>query len=169
MIGRVEGNPRIVGWILAACSSRWRFAGTGTAGAARRGAWSSQGWSSAPGPTTSTRVGWITLTLLGAADARVHRHRFRGANGARSRSGVGATKLAIAGAAIGTLAGLSCGDSGPAGRPFVGAVIGECCRTAMEPGDARGICHVARTAVRHARKIALAFAMIGSSRLAYFV
>ena len=82
----------------------------------------------------------------------------------------GASKLAIWGAALGTLGGLFLGFAGLILGPFVGAVIGEYYatrewRVASKVGLATWIGLVVGTAL----KIALAFGMVGIFALAWFI
>jgi hypothetical protein len=85
-----------------------------------------------------TRVGWGTLAVLGALTAASFAVEFAATMlGARR---VGASKLALLGAALGTLAGLWLGIVGVLIGPFVGAVSGELlhrkCRNNQSPKDA---------------------------------
>jgi hypothetical protein len=114
------------------------------------------------------RVGWITLTLLGVLTVASMTIDFAAtALGARR---VGATKLAIAGAAIGTLAGLLLGIPGLLIGPFAGAVAGELLshgewRQATRAGVATWLGLLFGTLA----KIALVFAMVAIFLLSYFL
>jgi uncharacterized protein YqgC (DUF456 family) len=114
------------------------------------------------------RVGWITLTLLGVLTVASMTIDFAAtALGARR---VGATKLAIAGAAIGTLAGLLLGIPGLLIGPFAGAVAGELLshgewRQATRAGVATWLGLLFGTLA----KIALVFAMVAIFLLSYFI
>lgn len=69
------------------------------------------------------RVGWITIVILGALTLLVFIVDFvAGVMGAKR---VGASKLAIVGAAIGTVVGMFFGLVGILIAPFIGAVVGE--------------------------------------------
>lgn len=69
------------------------------------------------------RIGWVTLTVLGVLTALVLAADIGGSLvGARR---VGASRLALLGAAIGAFAGLFAGLVGVILAPFAGAVIGE--------------------------------------------
>lgn len=115
-----------------------------------------------------TRVGWLTLTLLGVLTLLSFAIDFAAtALGARR---VGATKLAVVGAAIGTFGGLFLGIPGLILGPFVGAVAGEMLshgewRRASEAGVATWMGLVFGTLA----KLALVFAMIGIFVFAYLV
>ena len=83
---------------------------------------------------------------------------------------LGATKRAMVGAALGTLAGLFLGLPGIVLGPFVGAVIGELTaardmRLASRAGLAAWIGFI----VGSAAKVSLAFAMVGIFLTAWFV
>ncbi|HEX9208739.1 MAG TPA: DUF456 domain-containing protein, partial [Steroidobacteraceae bacterium] len=114
------------------------------------------------------RVGWLTLTFLGLLTLASFVVDFTAtALGARR---VGATKLAIVGAALGTLAGLFLGIPGLILGPFVGAVAGEMLshgewRKATTAGFATWLGLLFGTLA----KIALVCTMIGVFVLAYFV
>lgn len=105
------------------------------------------------------RVGVPTLVLIGLLGAVSYTVDFvAAALGARH---VGASKRAVAGAAIGTLAGLPLGLAGLIFGPLVGAVVGEWSahkdlRRASHVGMAAWIGFFIGTAV----KIALAFSMV---------
>ncbi len=69
------------------------------------------------------RIGWVTLTILGALSLFALAADFlAGLLGAKR---VGASRWALIGAALGTLAGLFFGLVGVLLGPFVGAVLGE--------------------------------------------
>ena len=69
------------------------------------------------------RVGWITLVILGVLTLLVFVVDI--VSGLLGAKRVGASKLAIAGAAIGTVVGMFFGLVGILVAPFVGAVVGE--------------------------------------------
>ena len=114
------------------------------------------------------RVGWPTLLLLGlltlgsfAIDLAAT------AMGARR---VGASKLAIAGAAVGALAGMFLGIPGLLLGPFLGAVAGEMLSHGELKQAARvGVATWAGLLFGTLAKLALAFAMLGIFLFAYFL
>jgi len=69
------------------------------------------------------RVGWITLSILAALMVLIFVVDFVAALLGAKR--VGASRLAIVGAFLGTIAGLFFGIAGVLIAPFIGAVIGE--------------------------------------------
>lgn len=105
-------------------------------------------------------VGWMTLTMLGLLALVSYGVDFlASALGAKK---FGASPRAVAGAALGALAGLFFGLVGIVLGPFVGAVIGEFSRKS----SVRAAAHVGVGATLGLLfgallKIALAFAMIG--------
>jgi uncharacterized protein len=114
------------------------------------------------------RVGWVTLTLLGLLTLASLAIDF--AATALGAKRVGATKLAVAGAAVGTLGGLFLGIPGLIVGPFIGAVAGEMLshgewRKATQAGVATWLGLLFGTLA----KLALIFAMLGIFALAYFV
>jgi len=114
------------------------------------------------------RVGWGVLALLGALTvASLAIDIAATALGAKR---VGATRLAIAGAALGTLCGLFFGIPGLLLGPFAGAVAGEMLshgewRKATQAGMATWIGLLFGTLA----KLALVFTMLGVFVLAYFL
>ena len=114
------------------------------------------------------RVGVWTLAVIGLIGAASYFVDFvAAALGARK---LGASTRAMAGAALGTLAGLFFGIPGLIVGPFVGAVIGELTmhrdwRRAGRAGVAAWIGFAIGTAV----KVGLAFAMIAIFAAAWFV
>ncbi len=114
------------------------------------------------------RVGWITLTLLGVLTVASFAIDF--AATALGAKRVGATRLAIFGAALGALAGLFLGIPGLILGPFVGAVIGEMLshgewRKATQAGIATWMGLLFGTLA----KLALVFTMLGIFLFAYFI
>ncbi len=105
-------------------------------------------------------VGWITLTLLGVLALLSYGvDLLAAAFGAKK---FGASPRAVAGAALGALAGLFFGLPGIVLGPFVGAVVGEFSRQA----SARAAVHAGLGATLGLLfgtllKIALAFTMVG--------
>jgi uncharacterized protein YqgC (DUF456 family) len=115
-----------------------------------------------------TRVGWLTLTLLGVLTVLSFAIDF--AATALGAKRVGATRMAVVGAALGTFAGLFLGIPGLILGPFVGAVAGEMMshgewRRASEAGVATWMGLVFGTLA----KLALVFAMLGIFAFAYVV
>ena len=114
------------------------------------------------------RVGWVTLSVLGVlALASLAIDFAATAMGAKR---VGATRQAIVGAAVGTLAGLFFGIPGLIVGPFVGAVAGEILshgewRRATSAGVGTWVGLLFGTLA----KIALAFAMLGVFVFAFFL
>jgi hypothetical protein len=106
------------------------------------------------------RVGWITLTLLGLLTlASFAIDLAATAMGAKR---VGATRLAIAGAALGTLAGVFLGIPGLLLGPFVGAVAGELLSHGQVQQAARaGVATWVGLLFGTLAKLALVFAMLG--------
>jgi len=114
-----------------------------------------------------TRVGVGTLVLVGAIGAASYTVDFvAAALGARR---IGASKLAVVGAALGTLLGFPFGLPGVIFGPLVGAVLGEIIAhrdltRAGRAGIAAWIGFLIGTAV----KLALAFSMIAIFLVAFF-
>jgi len=114
-----------------------------------------------------TRVGVGTLVLVGAIGAASYAVDFvAAALGARR---IGASKLAVVGAALGTLLGFPFGLPGVIFGPLVGAVLGEIIAhrdltRAGRAGIAAWIGFLIGTAV----KLALAFSMIAIFLVAFF-
>jgi uncharacterized protein YqgC (DUF456 family) len=115
-----------------------------------------------------TRVGGFTLALLGVLAAASIAIDF--AATAMGAKRVGATRRAIIGAALGTLAGLFLGIPGLILGPFVGAVAGEMLshgewRRATSAGFGTWMGLLFGTLA----KVALAFTMLGIFLFAFFV
>ena len=114
------------------------------------------------------RVGWVVLALLGLLTwPRLAIELLATALGAKR---VGATKLAVIGAALGTLLGIFLGIPGLILGPFVGAVAGEMLshgewRKATQAGVATWIGLLFGTLA----KLALVFTMLGIFLFAYLV
>jgi uncharacterized protein YqgC (DUF456 family) len=114
------------------------------------------------------RIGWITLTVLGALTVISFAvDLIAGALGAKR---VGASSRAIWGAAIGTVVGIFFGIAGLLLGPFVGAVVGELSThgridQAGRVGVATWVGLILGTLV----KLALACSMLGIFALAFFV
>jgi uncharacterized protein YqgC (DUF456 family) len=114
------------------------------------------------------RVGWLTLTFLGLLTILSFVIDFAAmAMGAKR---VGATRLAILGAALGALAGLFLGIPGLILGPFVGAVAGELISHGKVEQAARaGIATWMGLLFGTLAKLALVFAMVGIFLFAYFI
>lgn len=114
------------------------------------------------------RVGWITLTFLGLLTALSFVIDF--AATALGAKRVGATKLAIAGAALGALGGLFLGIPGLILGPFVGAVAGEMISHGkIEQAGRVGVATWVGLLFGTLAKLALVFTMLGIFLLAYFL
>jgi uncharacterized protein YqgC (DUF456 family) len=106
------------------------------------------------------RVGWITLSFLGMLTVASFAIDF--AATAMGAKRVGASKLAIVGAALGALGGLFFGIPGLILGPFVGAVAGEM----MSHGEWRKATHAGLATwmgllFGTLAKLALVFTMLG--------
>jgi uncharacterized protein len=113
------------------------------------------------------RVGWITLTFLGVLTASFVIDFAATAMGAKR---VGASRLAIIGAAMGALGGIFLGIPGLILGPFVGAVAGEMLshgewRKATQAGFATWMGLLFGTLA----KLALVFTMLGIFLFAYLI
>ena len=115
-----------------------------------------------------TRVGAVTLVLLGLLTLASFAIDF--AATAMGAKRVGATKLAVVGAALGTLGGLFLGPPGLVLGPFVGAVIGEMLSHGQwQQATRAGIATWVGLLFGTLAKLALVFTMIGWFAFAYFV
>ncbi len=114
------------------------------------------------------RIGWVTLTILGVLAVLVFVIDIIAAVfGARR---VGASRLALAGATVGTIVGMFFGIVGILIAPFVGAVVGELmARGEIEPAARVGFGTWLGMAVGALAKIAVVLAMIGVFVASYFV
>jgi len=115
-----------------------------------------------------TRVGVLTLVLLGILTLASFAIDFAAtALGARR---VGATRLAVAGAAVGTFAGIFFGIPGLILGPFVGAVAGEMLSHGqVQQATRAGIATWIGLLFGTLAKLALVFTMLGVFAFAYFV
>jgi uncharacterized protein YqgC (DUF456 family) len=114
------------------------------------------------------RVGWLTLTFLGLLTVLSFVIDF--AATAMGAKRVGATKLAIVGAALGALAGVFLGIPGIILGPFVGAVAGEMISHGKVEQAARaGVATWMGLLFGTLAKLALVFAMVGIFLFAYFI
>jgi hypothetical protein len=114
------------------------------------------------------RVGWIVLTLLGLMTLASFAIDFVATSLGAKR--VGATKLAIAGALIGTLVGVFLGLPGLILGPFLGAVAGELVSHGkLEQAGRAGLATWVGLLFGTLAKIALVFTMLGVFATAYFI
>jgi uncharacterized protein YqgC (DUF456 family) len=114
------------------------------------------------------RIGWITLTVLGVLTALTFVFDIIGALIGAKR--VGASRLALAGAAVGTLVGLFFGFLGILIAPFVGAMIGELIsRRQLGPAARVGLGTWIGLAVGTLAKIGLVFAMLAIFVTSYLI
>ena len=114
------------------------------------------------------QVTWITLVVLGLLTAiSFFIDIVATAAGARR---VGATRLAVVGAALGTIGGLFLGLPGLILGPFVGAVVGEMISHGkMDQAARAGFATWMGLIFGTLAKLALIFTMLGVFALAYFV
>jgi uncharacterized protein YqgC (DUF456 family) len=112
------------------------------------------------------RVGWFTLMLLGSLTVTAMLIDFIAAGLGAKR--VGASKLALAGATIGTFAGIFFGLIGILVGPFIGAVAGEFIERGRL-GDAGkvGVATWLGLLFGTLAKIAIAFTMLGIFAASY--
>ena len=115
-----------------------------------------------------TRIGWVTLVVLGVLTALAFAADIVGSLLGAKR--VGASRLALAGAALGTLAAFPFGFFGLLLGPFVGAVAGEfITRQRLDAAARVGLGTWIGLAVGSLAKIALLFAMLGVFVTSYLV
>jgi hypothetical protein len=115
-----------------------------------------------------SRIGWVTLTILGLLMAIAVAIEI-GASliGARR---VGASRLALIGAAVGAVVGLFFGLVGILIGPFLGAVIGELMsRRGLAPAVRVGVGTWVGTAVGIFAKMAIVFVMLAVFLVSYFI
>jgi len=114
------------------------------------------------------QVTWITLVVLGLLTAISFVIDVVATAAGAKR--VGATRLAVAGAALGTIGGLFLGLPGLILGPFVGAVAGEMISHGkMDQATRAGLATWMGLIFGTLAKLALIFAMLGVFALAYFV
>jgi uncharacterized protein len=114
------------------------------------------------------RVGWFTLSLLAVLTVASFGVDLLAARFGTKR--VGASKLAIVGAMLGTFAGIFFGLPGVLLGPFVGAALGELAsrRDVVQAGKA-GLGAWLGFVIGSAANLALVFTMIGLFAVAYFL
>jgi uncharacterized protein YqgC (DUF456 family) len=112
------------------------------------------------------KVGWFTLVVLGLLTLLSFAVDFLATSMGAKR--VGASKWAVAGSALGTLAGLFFGIPGLILGPFLGAVAGELiARRGQRQAVRSGFGAWVGLLVGTAGKLALIFAMVGIFLTAY--
>jgi uncharacterized protein YqgC (DUF456 family) len=115
-----------------------------------------------------TRIGWVTLTILAVLTALSFVVELAAA--ALGAKRVGASRAAIAGAAVGTVLGFFLGLPGLILGPFIGALAGEL----MARGDPTRAVHVGLGAwvgfvIGTIAKLAVAFMMLGVFLAAWLI
>ena len=114
------------------------------------------------------RVTWRTLVILGLLTIVSFVIDF--AATALGAKRVGATRLAIAGAVLGTFGGAFLGIPGLILGPFIGAVVGELLSHGqVEQATRAGVATWVGLIFGTLAKLALVFAMLGVFAVAYFV
>lgn len=115
-----------------------------------------------------TKIGAPTLVTLGVLTALAFAADIVG--GLLGAQRVGASRLALAGAAIGALLGLPFGIFGLVAGPFLGAVIGEfMARQRLDAAARVGVGTWIGLAVASLAKVALVFAMLGVFAAGYLI
>lgn len=114
------------------------------------------------------RIGWPTLTILAILMAMAIAADFLAA--AMGAKRVGASKLALLGAAIGSIVGLFFGLVGVFIFPFLGAVVGELiARGQVSQAGKVGFATWLGLLIGALAKLGLALTMIGLFIIAYFI
>jgi uncharacterized protein YqgC (DUF456 family) len=114
------------------------------------------------------RVGWFTLLLLGSLAVAAVLIDFIAAGLGAKR--VGASKLALAGAVVGTFAGIFFGLIGIFVGPFIGAVAGEfIARGRLGDAGKVGVATWLGLLFGTLAKIAVAFTMLGIFAASYLL
>jgi uncharacterized protein YqgC (DUF456 family) len=114
------------------------------------------------------RIGWVTLTVLGVLTALTFVADIVGSLVGAKR--VGASRLALIGAAAGALLGLFFGLIGILIGPFIGAVVGELLSRRRLASAARvGVATWIGLAAAALAKVALVFAMLAVFVASYLV
>jgi uncharacterized protein YqgC (DUF456 family) len=107
-----------------------------------------------------TKIGWVTLVVLGVLTALAFAADIVG--GLLGAKRVGASRLALVGAALGTLAAFPFGFFGLLFGPFIGAVAGEfMTQQRLDAATRVGLGTWVGLAVGSLAKLALLFAMLG--------
>jgi uncharacterized protein YqgC (DUF456 family) len=107
-----------------------------------------------------TKIGWVTLVVLGVLTALAFAADIIG--GLLGAKRVGASRLALVGAALGTLAAFPFGFFGLLFGPFIGAVAGEfMTQQRLDAATRVGLGTWVGLAVGSLAKLALLFAMLG--------
>ncbi len=115
-----------------------------------------------------TRIGWPTLVALGVLTALAFAADILGSLLGAQR--VGASKSALWGSAIGTLAALPFGFAGLIFGPFAGALIGEyLAQRKLDVATRVGVGTWLGLAVGTLAKVALVFVMLGVFAISWFV
>lgn len=115
-----------------------------------------------------TRIGAGTLVIAGLLTALAYAIDL--AAGAAGVKLAGASRRAVAGAAIGVLAGLFFGFPGLVIGPFVGAVVGELTvRRDLRSAGRAGLFAGLGFAVGLAAKLAIVFTIVGLAAMAFFL
>ena len=114
------------------------------------------------------KVGWVPLVLIGLLAALTFVVDL--AASALGAKRVGASPLALLGAAVGTVAGLFFGFVGVLAGPFVGAALGEfVARRDLRQAGRAGLATWLGILVGSAAKAALLLAMVGLFAVAWIV
>lgn len=114
------------------------------------------------------RIGIVTLVVIGLLTIAAHVVDLVSSAAGVRRSG--ASKRAVAGAAVGTLAGLFFGIPGLIVGPFVGAVLGELTvRRELQHAGRAGAYAWLGFMVGMAAKVAIVFGMIGIAAAAFLI
>ena len=114
------------------------------------------------------RVGWVTLAILGVLTLLVFVIDI--VSGLLGAKRVGASKLAIAGAAIGTVVGMFFGLVGILVAPFIGAVVGEViARGQLAPAARVGVATWIGMIAGALAKFAIVLAMVGVFVASYLI
>ena len=115
-----------------------------------------------------TRIGVGTLVILGLLTAGAYLIDFIAAAAGVRRAG--ASRRAVAGAAIGAVAGLFFGIPGFVLGPFVGAIVGELTvRRDLRGAGRAGLFAGLGFAVGLAAKLAIVFTIVGIAATAFFL
>jgi uncharacterized protein len=114
------------------------------------------------------RIGWITLVILGVLMVLVFVVDV--VSGLLGAKRVGASKLAIIGAAIGTVVGMFFGLVGILIAPFIGAVVGEVIeRGQLAPAARVGFATWLGMVAGALAKFAIVLVMVGVFAASYFI